>query len=286
MTVVTHGFAAASCTVENGTEALLRLYVPGDVIGGEAIPGQDKLPDTVLALARVSALVIPAAQFTELLESAEVAQAFARAMDSRVRDSDELARIRLAPALTRLAPLLLHFAERTGAEGDADGITIPVELPQDKLAMWMAASRATVTRALGDLRERGAIRTGYRKITIISPARLREIAASQRNDTTGRARRTPPTAHPPPAARPAEAASGLAGSSGPGNPVTGTRPVHQDAETPRTTPECLAGEQATGALQEHGARKLARQCLTVARDAAPVCQPTCCPFANARSPRL
>jgi CRP-like cAMP-binding protein/DNA-binding CsgD family transcriptional regulator len=250
--VVMRGFAAASCTVGDGTKVLLRLYVPGDVIGVEAIPGQDGLPDSVLALANASVLVIPAAQFTELLETAEVARAFALAMGQRVRDTDELARIRLAPAKARLAPLLLHFAQRTGSAGDANGLTIPVELPQDKLAMWTAASRATVTRALGDLRRREAIRTGYREITITSPARLREIAASYRNDPAGKARKTPPTDHPPPAApRPPEAAPGLAGSTRLGNPATWPTCSDLSPETPCTAPKRPGGEHVAGVLREH-----------------------------------
>ena len=176
--VVLHGLAAASCRTEGKAEMPLRLYGPGDIIGGETVLGSGARPETVRALARCSALVIPAAQFAELHRSAGVARAFGMAMTRRARDADQQARTRVAPPLARLARVLLYFAART-AVGEAGTVTLPVELSQDTLATWMAASRATVARQLAELRRRGAVSTGYRTITITHPARLRLIAGYQ-----------------------------------------------------------------------------------------------------------
>ena len=52
-------------------------------------------------------------------------------------------------------------------------------LTQDELASLTGASRATVTRALSNWRQRGIIRTGQRDITITDPGALRKIAGQQ-----------------------------------------------------------------------------------------------------------
>jgi CRP-like cAMP-binding protein len=50
-------------------------------------------------------------------------------------------------------------------------------LSQEELASLAGASRATVTRALSNWRQRGFIRTGQRRITIIDLPALRQIAS-------------------------------------------------------------------------------------------------------------
>lgn len=178
--VLRHGFAAASCVTETGAQLLLRVHGPGDLVSGETVPGQQARTETVQALTRCSALVIPADKFAELLNSAAgVSRAFGIHMARRVQAADEQARTRLARPAIRLARALLDLADRTGT-ADGDAVTIPVDLPQETLAIWIAASRATVARELAALRRQGVIRTGYARITVTSPALLRDIAANFR----------------------------------------------------------------------------------------------------------
>lgn len=176
--VMMHGLAAASCAIQSGNTVLLRLYGPGDIIGGDAVLGCPVNVETVQALARCSAVVISADQFADLHRSAGIARAFGTAMARRVRDADEQAKARLASPLIRLARILLEVAAQGGAE-EADAITIPVDLSQETLAAWLAVSRATVARMLAELRQLGAISTGYRKITIYQLDQLQEIAGTQ-----------------------------------------------------------------------------------------------------------
>jgi CRP/FNR family cyclic AMP-dependent transcriptional regulator len=49
-------------------------------------------------------------------------------------------------------------------------------LSQEELASLAGTSRATVTRALGNWKKRGFIRTSQRRITIIDLRGLRQIA--------------------------------------------------------------------------------------------------------------
>jgi hypothetical protein len=50
-----------------------------------------------------------------------------------------------------------------------------VDLSQETIAKWIAASRSTVARAFAELRESGVIQTMYRTIIITDPARMLEI---------------------------------------------------------------------------------------------------------------
>ena len=74
----------------------------------------------------------------------------------------------------RLAGLLLQLADPRDSE-----FRMAMMLTQEELASLTGASRATVTRALSNWRQRGIIRTGQRDITITDPAALRKIAGQQ-----------------------------------------------------------------------------------------------------------
>jgi CRP-like cAMP-binding protein len=180
VTLVLEGLATAVCATGAKATILLRIYGPGDVMGVEAIFNQQVSPQSVQAITECSALVIPAGRFVDLHRSAGVARAFGVAMARRVLDADEQARTRLAPPSVRLARALLELSVRAGVM-EEDGILIPVDLSQETLATWIAASRATVARTIAEFREQGMISTGYRKVMILDQPRLGSVArADQR----------------------------------------------------------------------------------------------------------
>jgi CRP/FNR family transcriptional regulator len=74
----------------------------------------------------------------------------------------------------RLAGLLLELADWRDSE-----VRAAMTLTQEELASLTGASRATVTRALSNWRQRGIIRTSQRDITITDLAALRKIAGQQ-----------------------------------------------------------------------------------------------------------
>jgi CRP/FNR family transcriptional regulator len=74
----------------------------------------------------------------------------------------------------RLAGLLLELADWRDSE-----VRAAMPLTQEELASLTGASRATVTRALSNWRQRGIIRTSQRDITITDLVALRKIAGQQ-----------------------------------------------------------------------------------------------------------
>jgi len=86
---------------------------------------------------------------------------------------------RQAGTSQRVAAALAELATEHGTPS-AGAITISLPLSQEELAMMIGASREAVVRALRELRELGAIRTGPpRRITIL---RLDVLAAASRTD--------------------------------------------------------------------------------------------------------
>jgi CRP-like cAMP-binding protein len=169
------GAKAAFVTIA-GAEAVLRLYGPGDLFGGEAILGDRTRSESVTALTSCRCLVTAAGRFTELLaRSPRIVRAFRDVMVQRLLAADQQVKARLDPPNARLAGALVDLAYPFGA-GAPDGTPIPVCLSQEELASWIGTSRATGARMLNQLRRDGVIHTRYRSIVITDLGQLNEIA--------------------------------------------------------------------------------------------------------------
>jgi CRP/FNR family transcriptional regulator len=93
----------------------------------------------------------------------------------RWNDAESMLRARsVTSGAQRLAGLLLELADWRDSE-----VRSAMTLTQEELASLTGASRATVTRALSNWRQRGIIRTNQRDITITDLAALRKIAGQQ-----------------------------------------------------------------------------------------------------------
>lgn len=169
--VVMEGLAAAV-----RDRMLLCIYGAGDIVGADALLGQRPRPETVQALTPSTALVFPAARFAELARSPGIASALRAAMACRAQVADKLAATRAASYQVRLARALVELSDRAEAQ-ENEGVANQVEFSQETLGSWIHAHRSTTNRVLSGLSEQGVLRTGYRKIVVTDPGRLRCIAA-------------------------------------------------------------------------------------------------------------
>ncbi|MFC7733788.1 Crp/Fnr family transcriptional regulator [Actinomadura keratinilytica] len=133
------------------------------------------------ALSPVRALVVPAARFTAFLDGhPAVWRLVSGTLVRRQDDADRRLQAHVSARGTRrLAGLLAQLAEmsaRHGPPGPDGRIAIAPPLSQEELGSWMDASRETVARALNDLRARGLVRTGWRKIVVEDLPGLRALA--------------------------------------------------------------------------------------------------------------
>ena len=156
-----------------GHGMVLALRGPGDTVGEVAGETAGRRTATVQAVSTVRALVVTHERFASFLDTHVSAdRAYRRMVTRRWTDAESRLRLRsVTNGAQRLAVLLLDLAEQRDRPGGT-----ALMLTQEDLASLTGASRATVTRALGNWRRRGIIRTGQRHITIADLTALRKIA--------------------------------------------------------------------------------------------------------------
>ena len=178
--VLVDGLAKVLSTTADGHQQTLALRGNGDVVGEVAGETTGYRNATVRAIGRVRALILAYEKFNSFLDVHPGAgHAYRQMVTHRFNDADSMLRSHpVTNGAHRLAIVLLGLATRYGSE-TGEGVHIAVPLSQEELASLAGASRATVTRALSNWRQRGIIRTGQRDITITGLGALRKIAGHQ-----------------------------------------------------------------------------------------------------------
>lgn len=172
-----NGFVKATTAVE-GIETLLGIRLPGEVVGEiGALTGEPRNA-TVSACGPLTVGQVRRGEFEAFLRqrpdaSALITAAVARQLRWANRRRTDFAAY---PAHIRLARLLAEMAEVCGSPRPDGSIELRVPLSQPDLAAMIAIAQATVQKALHALRDGGLITTGYRRLVITDPAKLRVTA--------------------------------------------------------------------------------------------------------------
>lgn len=174
--LILRGNVKVSSVADSGAETLLATRGPGDIVGEmSAIDGGSRSAE-VSALSSVQFRHIPAPEFLRFVEEHPGAtRALLRLLTSRLRDADrKRAEVRGLDVLRRVARRLLELSESHGRQ-EASGIVLDLPLSQQELAEWIGASREAVSKALRTLRERGAISTERRTLTVVDRGYLQRL---------------------------------------------------------------------------------------------------------------
>jgi CRP/FNR family transcriptional regulator, cyclic AMP receptor protein len=183
VTILLRGWVRSAFTAATGANVAQRIYGPGELFGSEAIFSDQNCTETVTALAPCLTLGLSGGLFNELiLKNSNIADKFHHVMGQRAQAAEDQAKLRFCPPSERLARILLDLADRHGVQAP-DGITIPIEVPQEDLAGIIGVSRSTAARVLRCLRDRQVVNTGYRRTTIISLAELKKIAGAPAHES-------------------------------------------------------------------------------------------------------
>ena len=172
--VLVEGWVKIVGVTSDGHELALRGR--GDTVGEMAAETTGYRTATVQAVGTVRALIVAYEKFSAFLDAHDGAdRAYRRMVTRRWNDAESALRTRsVTSGAQRLAGLLLELADWRDSE-----VRSAMTLTQEELASLTGASRATVTRALSNWRQRGIIRTNQRDITITDLAALRKIAGQQ-----------------------------------------------------------------------------------------------------------
>jgi CRP/FNR family transcriptional regulator, cyclic AMP receptor protein len=168
------GWVKVSSQTADGRQAVLAVLGPGELIGELATFSRDTRSATITAIDDVTASVVTGTAFREFLtEAPDIALRLLETMSQRLRDADRK-RVEFGAydVDRRLVRRLVELAERFG-EPDGDEVRIPLPLTHEDLADWVASSREAVSKALGELRRRGLVRTDRRRITVLDLEALR-----------------------------------------------------------------------------------------------------------------
>jgi CRP-like cAMP-binding protein len=163
------GRIKVTTTTAEGHELVLALRGPGALVGELASLslGDRRRSATGVALGPVLAQVVPNDDFVSFLEQHPRALlALTRMIIGRLHDADRRrAEFGSYDTLGRLARVLRELADGSGVP-TADGVRLDPPLAQHELAGLVGASRESVVRALTDLRRRGLIETGRRRLVV------------------------------------------------------------------------------------------------------------------------
>jgi CRP-like cAMP-binding protein len=159
---------------------LLHMLRPGEWFGTVSMLLQRGRRVTAIARTDVRLLRVPGNELRTLLRRrpewfAELGRDAIWNMDLAMQIAADLL---IHDAAARSAAVLLRLAGRRGISGpDADR---PSEIPasQSELAMLCNVSRNTFSRVVRDFSSRRLVTLGYRSLTVVDPARLRDIADS------------------------------------------------------------------------------------------------------------
>jgi CRP/FNR family cyclic AMP-dependent transcriptional regulator len=164
--LIVSGLVKLTKTAASGRQAVLELRGPGDPIG--ELGAIDKQPRSanVVAVGDVEVVVLPADRFDALVQTrSALAHRLLVTVVGRLREASarqlELGTVDVvARVCRRLAELA---ALGTSIDG---GVLVRAEVSQQDLADWAGISRDGVVRALHELRTRGWLETGRRRLMI------------------------------------------------------------------------------------------------------------------------
>lgn len=176
--VICGGQVKLSCTSKEGKTLILKIAMPGDVLGLGAVISGRRYEVTAETLEPTTVKSIRHDTFIAFLErhgqaSMHAAQALSEEYKSVFFDAKRLA---LSPsAAGRLATVLLDWGRAASCGGGEMRFTM--SLTHEDLAQLAGTSRETVTRMLGKFQKEKLIQVHGSSIAVIAPERLAQLSA-------------------------------------------------------------------------------------------------------------
>lgn len=175
--VVFSGFAARYKRRASGRRQILAYLVPGDLCDRGVLHGYS-LDHAIEALTRCRVAKVPRAAYLDLLgRHPRIALAFQRARLAEEATMREwMVSMGLRSGVERIAHLLCELLERLGSIGQVTDGQYDLPLTQVDLADTLGLSSVHVNRMLQALRRDGLITLKGRRLQILAPRRLCQLA--------------------------------------------------------------------------------------------------------------
>ncbi len=185
----------ASYTAE-GKQAILTFIEPGEMFGELAVLGDSPREEYAEAVEPSLVILVPREEIQRLMaEHPELAMGVTRLIGLRRRRIERRLRYLLfRSSRERLLHLLVELLDDYG-QPSSSGMLLNVKLAHQDLANIIGTTRETVTILLGELQTQGLLKLGRRRLWVVEPDRLRELAiASTRREPIEPGQRHSPVA--------------------------------------------------------------------------------------------
>jgi CRP/FNR family transcriptional regulator, cyclic AMP receptor protein len=176
--VVCHGGVKLSSTSQQGKTLILKIALPGDVLGLSAAVSGSRYEVTAVAIEPTRLKSMPREEFLAFLQrhgqaSMHATQALSEEYRTAFFDARRLALS--ASSASRLASLLLEWG-RAAARGKTE-MRFTMALTHEDVASLIGTSRETVTRMLGRFKRDKLIQMRGATILILAPEKLALLSA-------------------------------------------------------------------------------------------------------------
>ena len=175
--VVLEGFACHYKRRRSGQRQIMAYVLPGELCDAEA-PLQGRMDHAVGTLSTCVVAPIPHQSLADLITRyPNIAQALRVAKLSEGAIAREwIVNLGCRSAIERMAHLFCELMTRLGAVGLAQDGSCALPLTQADLGETLGLSNVHVNRVLQDLRRQGLVEFRGKRLTLLQPQRVREIA--------------------------------------------------------------------------------------------------------------
>jgi CRP/FNR family cyclic AMP-dependent transcriptional regulator len=178
--VMCSGQVKLSCTSREGKTLILKMAMPGDVLGLGAVLSGTPYEVSAETVTPTRIKSIRRSDFLRFIErhgegSLNAARSVAEEYKAAFADARRLALSGSAAA--RLASVLLEWGKASTACGEHQTMRFTMALTHEELANLVGSSRETMTRMLGRFRKERLIEVRGASILILSPERLEQMGA-------------------------------------------------------------------------------------------------------------
>jgi CRP/FNR family transcriptional regulator len=176
--LLVEGWVLSSLLLRNGDRQILKLHLPGDVLGSTSMSVEHAV-DTLTALTPVAVCKVPLAALGELMSAEPRVMAFMllSCQKERIALMDRLAWVGRSSAIARLASFLLDINERLERVGQARDGRFELRITQEQLGDMLGLTAVHVNRMTRELERRGLVERRGSMVHLSDPAGLHGVAA-------------------------------------------------------------------------------------------------------------
>ncbi|MEP7220933.1 MAG: Crp/Fnr family transcriptional regulator [Bacteroidota bacterium] len=161
---------------KNGKEQIIRLANEGDIIGYRSLLCGDRYTTFAVPIGDAQICHIPKSTFFSLVSTShQLASRVMELLSTELRAAEEkIVEMAQKPVRERLAETLLLLRETYGLE--ADNVTLTINLTRIELANIVGTATESVSRLLSKFKDEKLIDMNGRKLKIIDPVGLADVA--------------------------------------------------------------------------------------------------------------